>query len=535
MAGSQTGSPGATRTVRIVYEIDGVEGAVTDQESLEGALQRTGEALGEQSERVERVESALGSLSDVATRSEQVQQRLHQQIQALAGGLSGLAGILGTESEAGALVGRMGQFASVGIQLGSIFGPGGAVVGGIVGGVIPALESLATSAERAASEEERLTAMVDTQAVAYDDLLAAIRRVNAERSREQTLAMGLGSLEEQQAAVELQERTLQNLNRTAEALGRMAASEENLRALGAIGEARALTERRLAAAREALGLAQSDAAADAEDFMASGEMPGRASERGRGGRRGGGGARRERDVLGELMQRAAGGSDAVGFAAGLDAADVSGRPSDFDVEAADMQRQGRNRRFGGQTQAEIRAVQQLADKQKEAHEAQMERISQQVEAWADAGQKIGGTIYNAFTTAVSGQESFEVAMVKGFKNLAVQFGGQMVNEGIAALLTAVGNTVANPPVAATKAAEGAGKLALGIGLGAAGAAIPIPSAGGGQQAKPPRLGPQSEMGSGGASVVVNMNAPSVVAGSTQQVGRMIGRTLQDARQRYGRV
>ena len=515
MAGSQTGSPGATRTVRIVYEVEGVEGAVTDQDALEGALQRTGEALGEQSERVERVESALGSLSDVATQSEQVQQRLHQQIQALAGGLSGLAGIIGTESEAGALVGRMGQFASVGLQLGSIFGPGGAIAGGIAGAAIPALQSLA----------EHLGIVRTSQEDAIDAANGHADAIDRVGESAQTATQRLADLQRA-----LSERAAE------ERLGRIARGEVRSEEEALLGAERA---RRLAemGRREGGTVAEIFGGMEEEaarlEALAPSLSGGRAASR--GGRRGGGGARRERDVLGELMQRAAGGSDAVGFAAGLDAADVSGRPSDFDIEAADMQRRGRAGRFGGQTQAEIRAVQLLAEKQKEAHEAQMERISQQVDAWTDAGQKIGGTVYSAFTTAISGQESFEVAMVKGFKSLAIQFGGQMVNEGIAALLTAVGNTVVNPPAAATKAAEGAGKLALGIGLGAAGAAIPVPSAPSAAppQSRPPRLGPQSSDGGVGGSVVVNMNAPAVVTGSVAQVGRSISRTVTQAQLRYG--
>jgi hypothetical protein len=238
------------------------------------------------------------------------------------------------------------------------------------------------------------------------------------------------------------------------------------------------------------------------------------------------------------MSRAGGGSDAIGFAAGL-GGDVDGRPSDFDVEIAGRRRPGgpgSGLRRGAEVNAEAAAAERLADKQKELHDEQMARIQEQVDAWSAAGQKIGSTLYNAFQTAATGQETLEVAVVKGFKNLAIQFGGQMVNEGIGALLTAVGNTVANPPMAATKAAEGAGKLALGIGLGAVGAAIPVPAAGGGSQASTPRLGPQgSGEGGGSRSVIVNMNAPAVITGSRAAVGREIGGALEDARNRFGRA
>jgi hypothetical protein len=109
-----------------------------------------------------------------------------------------------------------------------------------------------------------------------------------------------------------------------------------------------------------------------------------------------------------------------------------------------------------------------------------------------------------------------------------------VAEGVGALLTAVGASALRPDVAATKALEGAGKIALGIGLGAAGAAVPVPSgASAPSQSSTPRLGPESSDRGVGGSVVVNMNAPAVVTGSVAQVGRSISRTVTQAQLRYG--
>ncbi len=207
-----------TRTVRIVYEVEGVEGAVTDQQSLERALGETGAALADQGDAFEAAGAQMGAMTDVATRSEQTMQRMHQQATALASGLNGLAAIRGTESEAGALVGRMGQFAAVGIQVGSVFGPAGAVVGGIVGAALPALGELAESLRDATDDSDDLTVSINSQATAYDDLLESIRSVNRERNASQTLSMGLGSLEEQTAAVQAQERTLENIQATMDAI-----------------------------------------------------------------------------------------------------------------------------------------------------------------------------------------------------------------------------------------------------------------------------------------------------------------------------
>lgn len=528
------------RRVRVVMEVDGVEAATDQQREMAQACDEAGRALSDQAREVagletrwETANNAFRQAAQGTQENVQAQMLLHQQVQALAGGLAGLSSIIGTNTEAGALVGRMGQMASVGLQLGSIFGPQGAIVGGIAGAVVPAFEAMIDAIAAAEEREHALTVTVDSQASAYGDLLENIRAVNRERSQASILSMGLGSIEEQQAAVDVQQGTLEQLQRTAQILLGQTGTEQNLRALQAVDEARRLTEQRLASAQEALALAQGDADADAGDFIGGtgqygSDRPAR--------RRGGGRRRAEEDPI-YALARGRGQDDALAFSLGLEG--IDDRPSDFEIELAGRRRPGgpgSGLRGAAETNAQMQAAQRLADKQKEFHDEEMERIQERVDAWTSAGQQIGSSLYNAFTLAVSGQEQADVAFVKSFKNLAVQFGGQMVNEGIAALLTAAGNIVANPPVAASKAAEGAGKLALGVGLGAAGAAIPVPGASGSQQAPVPRLGPGANDGSyGGGSVVVNMNAPSVVTGTRMELGREMGRAISDTNRRLGRA
>jgi hypothetical protein len=495
---SSTGSGGVEKNVAIVYTIEGVDQAAADQERLAGALGETSEALDESSTAASRAEQATERLAQAATEAGQQAILTQQRISALAAGLSGLGSALGSESELGSVIGRMGQLAATGVQMGSIFGPGGAVAGGILGAAIPAIQGLT----------DALTPAVP-----------AIREVTEEAQRSSGAAIEMG-----ESFVSAGER-MRDFLRSVSTAGRRTGLEEinaqitdiadqieRITTRGSVMERLdlpGLRERMLSMSAEAEGLRSGLAAED--------------EETGAGRRRGGGGrARREEfrsdggaalralmveDPTARFERR---GQDAIGFARGLGSDPVA--------------------------KAQDESLERLADKRKEEHEAQLARIQEEVDAWTSAGQKIGSTLYNAFQTAATGQETLEVAVVKGFKNLAIQFGGQMVNEGIGALLTAVGNTVANPPMAATKAAEGAGKLALGIGLGAVGAAIPVPAAGGGSQASTPRLGPQgSGEGGGSRSVIVNMNAPAVITGSRAAVGREIGGALEDARNRFGRA
>jgi hypothetical protein len=94
----------------------------------------------------------------------------------------------------------------------------------------------------------------------------------------------------------------------------------------------------------------------------------------------------------------------------------------------------------------------------------------------------------------------------------------------------------NPPAAAGKAVEGAGKIALGVSLGAAGAAIQPPSSGAGAgDERAPKLGPAANEGGGGGNVVLNMNSPFVTAGTEADLGRGLSRSISSAIRRHGRA
>lgn len=515
---SSTGSGGVEKNVAIVYTVEGVDQATADQERLAGALGETSEALGESATAAARAEQATERMGTAALEAGQQAILTQQRISALAAGLSGLGSALGSDSEVGSVLGRMGQLAATGVSIGSIFGPGGAVVGGILGAALPALQSLGESLGIIGTAQDEAATAADAHAASLDGVASSAERASAQiRELNQRLA---------------ERATAEQLTRIRSGQGDLTEQEQRMRA-ELLRERQRLADREGGTVAEIFG-GSGDEAEILESLIASGQ--GSAGPRARGSRGGGRRGPSQADILDALM-RGRGGDDALSFASGLG---EEGPPSAGEIESA----RGRGRArtgsaFGAQRGAEQRAqraaIEQLDRLQKEKHDLQMQRIQEQVDAWAGAGQKIGATLYNAFQIAATGQESLDVAVVKGFKNLAIQFGGQMVNEGIGALFTAIGNTVANPPMAATKAAEGAGKLALGIGLGAAGAAIPVPASGGGAQASTPRLGPQGSGETGGArSVVVNMNAPSVVTGTRAVVGREIGRALDDASLRFGR-
>lgn len=503
MASSNTA---ASRIVRIVYEIDGVETAIEDQEGLKRALSETGEALGDVASNTGDAEAGIASLSDVATRSEQTQQRLQQATSQLAGGLSQLSALMGTENDSGRVLGQMGHFAATGVQLGSALGSlvpvigtaAGATAGGVTGALLGLMDALVPVAPAIREVADESTAAADA-AIEMGDAFAGA----GDRMRD--FVAGLSSAQQLRGLQDVNAQITEITDRITQLRGGQGSAMERLE----IPE----LEQRLARLT----------------FESAQEGPGIADAAGASRRRGGGGGGR-RDgfrsdngaaLRGLISDADAGGSDAIEFARGLPG-----------VVWPDEGPSSHERASEGASDL-LGFLQEIENTYKAINEEQ-QRFVDYIETAGELTAGLAGALYGAMTTAIQGQEDFGVAAVKGIKGVLVEFGGQMIAEGVGALFTAIGNTVINPPAAATKAAEGAGKLALGVSLGAAGAAIPVPSAGGGQQAKPPRLGPGGDSGSVGPSVVVNMNAPSVITGTRAQTGRELERTLRSAHQRYGR-
>ncbi len=185
--------------------------------------------------------------------------------------------------------------------------------------------------------------------------------------------------------------------------------------------------------------------------------------------------------------------------------------------------------------AEERAREAAAAAAQDAQEEAEARIMMIVDMGSSLAKGLGGAFMSAFEGAIEGQEDFGQAMAKGTKQLLMQFGMTMVAEGIGALFTGIGNTILNPPAAAAKYVEGAGKIALGVGLGATGAAIPT---GGGAPPAPraerPRVD-QAPGGSGAAAgpMIVHLNAPTILGGTDAEVGRLFERVRVAGVRRFG--
>lgn len=540
--------------VRIEYEIDGIEEATTAQERLEASLSdvqqvldRSGATLAEYESETRGAAESTDSLAAAAVESGFKLAEMRERVSSAVGALGTLSSMLGTESDAGAAVGRMAHFGQLGMQIGGIFGPEGAVVGGIAGATLPAIRDLINELEplsplidtigasaRSAAAELRSLASAPALRMTTDEIAEAGDA--ARRARDEESVAGLQRrTEDLDASLVIMQRRITSARQSGTALGALDAM--------ILEQERGLMESERIGVQRALLGAQQDEAEEA------------ASRRPRGGRGGGSGRgdpRAEERFLSEARVAIMDEEEARRVAA--EEREQARLRETFDVTVRGLDERHRleeqyvREREQWESEAlvnRIREEGEALERQESKRLAIKRRQQADARMWEDTGKSmldatlgganaIGGAFANAFGQAIQGQADFGEAFIKGSKQMLIQYGTGQVAEGVSALLSAVGMAFTNSPGAAGKAVEGAGKIALGVSLGAAGAAISTPAAPSGED-KAPRMGPAANDGAAGGNVIVNMNSPFVTAGTRAQLGRDMARTIGGASTRFGRA
>jgi hypothetical protein len=135
-------------------EVEGTEELNQMKEAAEGVSS----GFRSMGESADDAKSKTASLGDVMKRLESID--LQQKFQSIRGAVMDLSEAIGIEGAGDGLLGRMLQSGAALGELGALMGPQGAVVGSIVGAMIPALQSLMGShdaaAEAAAAQAEEL-------------------------------------------------------------------------------------------------------------------------------------------------------------------------------------------------------------------------------------------------------------------------------------------------------------------------------------------------------------------------------------------
>lgn len=511
--------------VGIRYVAEGTEEAARGVGAFADANERLSQSADQADEATTRVGRSFSEMANQANQTAGRVQQFNAHARDLLGGVQLLAGALGAQE--GGAASRMLEFgqsllsaSEQGAAAGAVFGPQGALVGGIVGAAIPAVQELIAALQPVPEVQGHVAIATDAASEAF--FAQATAAEHATQSIQDLVnSLSLGGLREHATDIADQ------ITHISDAIEQL----ESGRAAEFFGGDTVRAERfRFTEQLTALQ----------EEFDRTQEMirEGTASTR-----RGGGGGR------GSRRDDSSGFDEAVGFARGLttDAdASASARGNGLSSRGGRDEAGGLSAQMSAERQLRTLEQQRLTARIALEDKAHDERMRQQQEYLAsiqdelavlnNAGETLGAVFSNAFQAAISGQEDFGEAMEQGIKRVLLQYGTQMVAEGVGALLTGVGNIIFNPPAAAAKLAEGAGKIALGVGLGAAGAAMPAAASGGAgaRPAEGPRGPAANEHPGGVAPVTIVMNAPVIMGGTHAEVARTFSEQGMVAARRYNR-
>lgn len=441
-----------------------------------------------------RVADRIDDMGDAARESTQQAIQFTQRLSAAAGAVQGLASQIGLEGDAAGLIGRIASLTASGAELGGMFGPQGAIVGGITGlavSTLPALFDALTATVPPLQEVEEETRDVaeamDAAAVsatsAAEALDTFIGRISTSGRRRELAVLGeqVAQLSDQYAAA----------RDSADAMTRLGAGEieDQIRRLSA----------RADEIREELADTEANAA--------------RAPRRQSGADR----AEREREANEEFL----------GVLREITAELESNRRAEEELAAV----REANR------QKELEARQGEADRERdeiaaamerlEAYDDRMDEVSRQAQAASEeriaSYQSVTGVVVGGLTDALSAIIAGEKTAEEAFKGLLASF-LEFISEQAA--LKAAYEAAAAIESAATQdwggfAQHTAAALAYGavaIAAGAGAAALSQPSAGGQDKPAGPEERDQGE-GGGRGDTVINFNSPVVTAGTRAELGR----------------
>lgn len=183
-----------TQAVSALEEVSSKAGEAS--RSIEELGTESSEAMRDLAESAESASDSMGSLHEVSGRLERM--NLQQTFGAVRGAVNDLREAIGSQTDrnasGGSLVSSMLALGASGAEIGAMFGPQGAIIGGIVGFAIPALIRLGTelgvveeshdSAADAARRQTDETRELGEEALTAADRISQLQRaVSEQRSR----------------------------------------------------------------------------------------------------------------------------------------------------------------------------------------------------------------------------------------------------------------------------------------------------------------------------------------------------------------
>lgn len=529
------------RRIRTVFEVAGAEAAAEAVERLAEAFTETelaeveanaqtlafeeAIASAEQEARrfaatQSRTSSATSQLSGAAREGTQQAMLFTQRVQGAATAAQALAQAIGAEGAGTALIGRMLSLSSVGTQVGQLFGPTGAVVGGIAGlatatipALIEALFGVPPAQEIVEAATNRTTQALQAEAQAARDAVGelnafltaastagrrreaqrgeeAIRDLIAQRDRLRGTGRAIDALEAQG----LDDRIRQLSRQVQEELDEIASEEQQLRRAA---------QQRQASSRDAL--AEEQAAWEAYNTAVLRGLQQEQEAR-----------QRRIELMIETGRKAREEGDRL-------IAEMV-RVHNKRIEVGDEQRE-REREAHDEAR---RQNELLIESNREAYQKSRDDTAETA-ALVDAASR---GMASAISEVIAGTKSAEDA----FKGLLAGFLQTIAEQALTKAAFEYAEGVAafarqDYAGGVQHVAAGVAFTGVAIATGAAAGALSAPSP---QADRPDRARPADD--TGGRTVYVNnWNAPQVVAGTEADVGRTLDRLGRRATQRFGRL
>jgi len=505
----------AEQPIEIQVEFDGAEQAVRQLGQVSGGVEQLGTKSAD----------ASRSFSQLA----QGGQQLVQRVQGVAGAVQSLVSALGgTDRTAGlvaSVAGATAQFAA----MGSLLGPAGTVVGGLVG-----LTTSLVSAARASDDAGDGISAMGLRAATAEERVRALTDALADMARNSRIDMGVASMAEYDREIATVEARLDNLRVAFENMDTSLAGSTSERALTA--EIRAETAR-LEELRRTRGEAAAEEAAILEEDLYSAANP-EPTRRSSGRRPQQGEDAGLVDVLsndlGGVNQQADMAAERVRVIEEAIAEVDALRDEELDRELERWDREAEKAREASQLEIDIAKAQfeemeRLAQEEEDRRaEADARALESREQASGELTGMLGDTVM-MFGKAVGAVAAGEKTAEEAFTGMAKAF-LEMISQ-YATLKAATEFADAAGSFARYDYGGGAAHIAAGVaftavavatGVGAA-AINTAPAA----PARPEANGGTAE-GAGG-DIIINWNSPVVTAGTYADLGRELQAATDAAR------
>lgn len=520
--------------IKIEFEVDGATEAAN-------AVEGVGQSLGEVAEKAPQATAATTALAAQQAAASAKAIEFASKLAAAASAIQGVTSALGLEGRAAGLVGSITQTSVAMAQLGQTFGPQGALVGGIVGAVIPALAAVRSAMEeteqRNAEWAERLEELGEQQEEAREAIEETSRAIDeqaqsiesvTDRMREFIDSLSVNGLEDQAFTTAAQITSL--TDRLSEVNDELANLEGDT---GTAAAARILDLR-----IEAGNLTQTINGLAASFGNIQSQI-----DAGRSRRGGGSSGPSEQDRLQQQwrdeLEYAAAELERLNAELEDDMITALGGVADAEnVIAGILDEQNALKREAielseQQAAADLKAAeanQAIKEKQRELEDARIAQAEGAYNELFSVGQSVTGLLTDAMKEVASGSATAEEAMLgllKGFLEYISQW----------ATLKALGefaeaaSAFARYDYAGGALHVGAGVLFTGVavatGVGAAAIAPSAPA----EPAKPSQE--SSGSSKAGGDIVINYNSPVITGATYADLGQQQRNMIRAAESRYG--